>query len=423
MKIAVVSPAAPRFDATLHYWMAEFAAVVAYLHLRFPHAEVLAEPAGLINKPDKVVVRLLLQQPDFLLLWVRVWEAAAARKLAELARRISPRTRILLWGDAGLFMPQYFTRSPFDGVVVSGDAELVLADAMANWASGQVPDHGMRYLAGERWLEAGRGRWLDAALWPFPDLSVVLFGDVQRARELRGKRTDDLSFDVSRGCQVGCSWCVDPLKGGPRDRRRPVPITVDYMTTNLGEFAQFQCHGPIFTNDRGWIADFIGELRRRGQRVPFKAVTLAKHLEDEAMVAGLAEVGMTAVGFGVETLTADRRRLKLATPKMHAVNLEEAARVLRRHGVEGKAYTQIGLANQGRADILFTHRTLIDLGFTVRPTGATPFERLRHRTVEELDRMDLAAWDRKSYFDPACGLSYHEFYQLITQPEHSSPET
>ena len=31
-----------------------------------------------------------------------------------------------------------------------------------------------------------------------------------RARELRGKPTDDLSFDVSRGCHVGCVWCVDP---------------------------------------------------------------------------------------------------------------------------------------------------------------------------------------------------------------------
>jgi len=39
---------------------------------------------------------------------------------------ISPATRILVWGDSPLFIPQYFAREPFDGAVLGGDAELVL---------------------------------------------------------------------------------------------------------------------------------------------------------------------------------------------------------------------------------------------------------------------------------------------------------
>ena len=34
MLIVVVSPSFPRFDATTHYWQAEFASVVAYLRVR-----------------------------------------------------------------------------------------------------------------------------------------------------------------------------------------------------------------------------------------------------------------------------------------------------------------------------------------------------------------------------------------------------
>src|SRR2546427_505839 len=83
------------------------------------------------------------------------------------------------------------------------------------------------------------GRWLDPANWPFPDASVIAFEDYQLARELRGKPTDDLSFDVSRGCHVGCVWCVDPLKGGRRDRRRPVRATVDFMAQALDRYTQF----------------------------------------------------------------------------------------------------------------------------------------------------------------------------------------
>jgi hypothetical protein len=136
MRIVVVSPSVQRFDATTHYWQAEFAACVAYLRTRFRHAEVSAEPAGLIGAPLRTVVRHLVTKPDFLILWARVWESPEAREVAQLTREISPPTRILVWGDGPLFMPQYFARPPFDGAVISGDPELVLVDAIERYSAG-----------------------------------------------------------------------------------------------------------------------------------------------------------------------------------------------------------------------------------------------------------------------------------------------
>ena len=60
MRIVVVSPSVQRFDATTHYWQAEFAACVAYLRTRFPHSEVHAEPAGLIGAPIDRTCGLLI---------------------------------------------------------------------------------------------------------------------------------------------------------------------------------------------------------------------------------------------------------------------------------------------------------------------------------------------------------------------------
>ena len=416
MQIVVVSPSVQRFDATTHYWQAEFAACVAYLRARFPDAEVIAEPAGSIGAPLRTVVRHLLAEPDFLILWARVWESAAALEVAALALEISPATRILAWGDGPLFMPQYFARHPFDAAVVSGDPELVLADAVERYNAGELPEHGL-YLrvSADRWELTPSGRLLDPVEWPFPASDVIPFDDYHLARELRGKPTDDLAFDVARGCAVGCPWCIDPLKGGRKDRRRPVSATVDYMAANLGPFQQFQCHGPIFTANRAWIREFVAELRRRRLVVPFKAVTLVNHLADEALVGELASVGLRAIGFGIEALTADKGQQSL-TPKVHERLLEQVAANLARHGVEGKAYTQIGLVGQRREDVFYTHAMLQDLGFTMRPTGATPFQLLRSMPVAELDELDLAKWDRKSFFNPACGLTRQEFYHLITSP-------
>jgi radical SAM superfamily enzyme YgiQ (UPF0313 family) len=349
-------------------------------------------------------------------------ESPAALEIAKLTREISPATRILVWGDGPLFMPHYFARQPFDAAVVSGDAELVVADAIERYSAGVLPEHGLVLKTEpDGWERASPGRLLDPVEWPFPANDVIPFTDYHLARELRGKPTDDLSFDVARGCPVGCVWCIDPLKGGRKDRRRPVKATVDFMAGNLGPYHQFQCHGPIFTADRLWIRAFVTELRRRRLVVPFKAVTLLNHLANDALVSELASVGLRAMGFGIETLTADKGRLNL-TPKVQERLLEQVAANLHRHRVEGKAYTQIGLAGQRREDVLYTHRVLRDLGFTVRPTGATPFHLLRSKTVAELDQLDLTRWDRKSFFDPACGLTRREFFHLITSPNTFVPD-
>lgn len=349
MRIVVVSPSVQRFNATTHYWQAEFAACVAYLRTRFPQAQVSAEPAGLIGAPLRTVVRHLLAKPDFMILWARVWESPAAREVAQLTREISPATRILVWGDGPLFMPQYFARQPFDGAVISGDPVLVLADAIERFSAGVLPGHGLILKVGpDQWERNLPGRLLDSAQWPFPASDVIPFTDYHLARELRGKPTDDLSFDVARGCPVGCVWCIDPLKGGLQDRRRPVMATVEYMAGNLGPYHQFQCHGPIFTADRPWNREFVVELRRRRLVVPFKGVTLVNHLANDALVGELASVGMRAMGFGIETLTADKGRLSL-TPKVQERLLEKVAGNLHRHGVEGKAYTQVdSLVSGGR---------------------------------------------------------------------------
>ncbi len=413
-KILVVSPASCRYDATLHYYQAEFSAVVSHLRVQFPTSSIEALPCGLSGAPEKVLIGKILKRPDFIVIWCRVWEAKAAMRTAEEAKAISPASRILFWGDAVHFMPQYFRRQPIDGYVNSGDPEAVLSDAIRAMACSDSPAPGLA-IANHGWREPAPGRWLPPSQWPFPALDVIDFADYRQAREFRGKPTDDLSFYVSRGCAVGCEWCSAPLKEGRIDRRRPVAQTVDYMRRGLKSFQLYQMHSPMFMQDHHWCADFIHEMRRQGLCIPFKVVTLQRHLEDGDLVAALASVGLRSVGFGIETLTADKQRRQL-TGKVKEERLELVRQNLEKAGVKGKAYVQIGLPGQGRDDILYTIETMHRLGFNVRATGATPFQRLRTIPVEELDRMDLSRWDRKSFFEPSCGLSYAEFHQVLVDP-------
>ncbi len=100
-------------------------------------------------------------------------------------------------------------------------------------------------------------------------------------------------------------------------------------------------------------------------------------------------------------------------PKVEPSLLENVAKNLARHGLSSKAYVQLGLPGQDRQDILFTLKVLLDLGLSPRATGSTPFWKLARMSVEELDRIDLSQWDRKSYFHPRMGLSYREFLAIV----------
>jgi hypothetical protein len=183
MQIVVVSPSVQRFDATIHYWQAEFAACVKYLRTRFPFAEVIAEPAGLIGAPSRTIIRHLLLRPDFLIIWARVWESPAAKNIGQLIRAISAATRVLVWGDGPLFMPQYFARDPFDGAVISGDPELVLADAIERFHAGGVPEHGLFLkVEPDHWARTQPGHLLEPTDWPFPASDVIPFTDYHLAR-------------------------------------------------------------------------------------------------------------------------------------------------------------------------------------------------------------------------------------------------
>lgn len=421
MQILHVAPGAPVFDKTLHYFQAVFSATSAYLKQRFPGHEVITEAAGLTGAPERVIVRHLVKKPDFLILWTRVWEAPAARQLALLAREISPSTRILVWGESLVYLPQYFEREPFDVLVTSGDGELVLADAIERLAQGLDPQHGVTFRWGTSWHETAPGHALDGASWPLPDLESIDPAGYHTARLHREKKTDDLSFTISRGCPINCApWCPTPRKEGLKDRRRPVDLTLDYMAQGPDPYQLFQLHSPLLVQDRDWVAEFVAAKRRRCPDVPFKSVDLLNPYADERLVAELASVGLRGIGFGIETLCADpSRRL---TPKVNERLLEQVARNFTRFGVEGKAYTQLGLPGQRREDVFYTHQLLLDLGFVPRPTGATPFFKLRSKSVAELDAMDLTRWDRKSYFDPRCGLSQAEFLQMITAPRAFRPE-
>jgi hypothetical protein len=416
MKIVWASPPNLVYDQTPHYFQALFSAGAVYLRERFKDDQVITEAAGFHGGVERVILRhFACHDPaDYLVLWARPWEAQAARRTAQSVAELSPDTKILVWGEACSYIPHFFEREPFHFYAVSGDPELVVADAIEAFEAGDWPDHGGSYVRDGRWQHTEKGKVLDPALWGFPDLEAIDSTVYSYWRKQRGQKKDDLSFYVSKGCPINCArWCPTPRKEGIIDRRRSVRDTVEYMKELPEPYSMFQMHSPLFSMDREWVDEFVALKREVCPDTPFKVVDLMNPYADEQLVADLASVGLKNVGFGVETLSAKGRHM---IPKLEPSLLEKVAANLKKYGVSSKAYVQMGLPGQSRDDILYTLKVLLDLGLTPRPTGSTPFWKLAKMTVEELDTADLSRWDRKSYFEPRTGMSYREFLAIVHDP-------
>ena len=416
MKIIWASPPNLVYDQTPHYFQALFSAGAVYLRKRFQHCQIVTEAAGFHGGVERVILRhFACHDPaEYLVLWARPWEAQSARRIAQMVRRISPQTKILVWGEACSYIPHFFERQPFDFYAVSGDPELVVADAIEAYESGGWPEHGGSYLRDGRWHHTDKGKVLEPTQWGFPDLDAIDSTVYTYWRKQRGQKRDDLSFYVSKGCPINCArWCPTPRKEGTIDRRRSVRDTVEYMRVLPEPYSMFQMHSPLFSMDRDWVDEFVALKRELCPQTPFKVVDLMNPYADEKLVADLASVGLKNVGFGVETLSAKGRHM---IPKVEPSLLEKVAANLKAYGVTSKAYVQMGLPGQSRDDILYTLKVLLDLGLKPRPTGSTPFWKLAKMTVEELDAADLSCWDRKTYYEPRTGLSYREFLAIVHDP-------
>ena len=406
-----------RFDRTEHYVQCEWAATYAYLADHLPGVELMALEYGLLGGSDRTLVRAMTSfRPDFVVFWSAVHEAPSVKRAAEMVRELAGNAKVIVWGDGPLWMPHYFARDPFDVIVVGGDPERVIADAVEAMAGGRDPGHGVLLRAESAWRATTPGALVSPDAWSVPDPTLIDVASYDRARDHRGKPGRDLSVTVARGCRIQCAGCIDPIKSGVRDRRMPVERVIAFMKTHAGDVT-FQLHGPWFGFDRAWCRSFARSLAAENMHAPFKFVTLTTDCTDESFVAPLAAVGMTGCGVGVETLSVDGRSLERKTRERNVV---EAAAVAARCGVSLTAYVQVGLPGQRRADVFYTLRRLRELGYRLRPTGHTPFHRLAAMTVDDLDRLDLYAWDRKSFWSPESGLTRGELLTLVGDPESFS---
>jgi radical SAM superfamily enzyme YgiQ (UPF0313 family) len=296
-------------------------------------------------------------------------------------------------------------------VIVNGEGERTLAELVPH-----LLEHGARSLEefggvaflgeSDRVVETPAPAAIaDLDGQPFPDRGAI---DIDRYLEAwqRGQGKTSVSLITARGCPFKCRWCSHGVYGFSHRRRSPANVAdeveeiVKVYSPDMLWYAD-----DVFTINHGWINDYAAELRRRGLRVPFEAISREDRLNEE-IIDTLSAMGCFRLWVGAES--GSQQVLDRMERQTGAARTREVIRLLQARGIEAGTFIMLGYEGETRADLEATAEHLKAappdqfLTTVAYPIKGTPYyEEVADRIVpaaswEESTDRDVEIADRPS---------------------------
>lgn len=278
--------------------------------------------------------------------------------------------------------------------VVVGEGELTLEELLPRL----LARPGSRELAGVHGLvyrdEFGRlvrtpARALIPRLdeQPPPDREAIdlgLYLEAWRGRHGMGS----VSLLTARGCPYTCRWCSRSVFGETHRRRAPAKVAdeIEWILERYRpEMLWFV--DDVFTIHHDFIRALADEMARRGRRVPFECISRADRV-DEGVADALAQLGCFRLWIGSES--GSQRILDAMDRRVTVEQVQRAARLLRRRGIQVGMFIMLGYEGEDTADLrataLHLKRAAPDVFLTTvaYPIKGTPyFDEMRDRLARQ----------------------------------------
>jgi len=362
-------------------------------------------------------------RPDLLGLSVLTESWSTVVPMVSEARRRVPGLKVVMGNTHAAFFAEEVLANGHADFVIRGEGEETLADLARTLDQGGALSDlaGLSYRDGDRVRhnpERGPVTRLDALPYPAWDLMDLSAWRYQRF-PLVGLTSAPVPIMASRGCPYTCTFCSQD-KWNAGVRRRDVGRVVDeidFMVQRYG-FRSFGFNDAYFPWDRESGLEFCRRLRAHSWHRDVRWVTeLRVDRMDDELVREMAAAGLHAVILGYES--GNEEILRSTGKGTTLAQGEQAARLLRRHGVLAVGLFMIGLPGDTRATIRdtfrYARRCKVDIAkFAITiPYPGSPLWELMGRdsmpSAEECERFT-------SWFDWAGAAS-----RPVWSPEGVSP--
>jgi anaerobic magnesium-protoporphyrin IX monomethyl ester cyclase len=252
--------------------------------------------------------------------------------------------------DAADHYEKYFAHGA--DYVIRGEGEETLKELLTSLENGKNTSSilGTAFLKdGKVIINSTRQVLKDLDSLPFPAWPLI---NVESYRKIWNENHGYFSINIAttRGCPFKCNWCAKPIYGN-RYNSRSVEKVVDEIEYLINTFQvdHFWMCDDIFGLKPEWIQNFRDKLKAKQLKIRFKIQSRADLLLQEDTVEALAQSGAETVWIGAES--GSQKILDAMDKGITVWQIQEAASLLRRHGIRTGFFLQFGYLGETREDI------------------------------------------------------------------------
>lgn len=342
-------------------------------------------------------------------------------KLSPFVKEISPKSKILIYGDTANYFPNFFKKESIDAVIVEGDWECGLDDYLDYVKKEKsIKDlNGISCNIAGKWTKAKPGKYMLSNDWPLADIKTKNFIDKNLYYSINNS---ELTITVSRGCPFNCTFCPAVITFGQADRRTPHDKIISYIKENKGGFKSLKFFSPTFTYDKVWVKTLCRLMIENDCVVPWSCTSRPDCLVDLEMIELMAQAGCRKIAIGVETLDKESKQgLKKFNYVENYIDMVETVfKNLINFGIEPKVLMMLGLKGQNRSNIKESFKLLKKFGAKeIRASSYSPRQLLRSKdkdntlTIDDIEKMDKMTYQNLEIPE----MSREEYLRIIYNTE------
>lgn len=356
------------------------------------------------------ILKTILLKPDVIFFNTDTNQSRIALRISTYIKKISPETKIMIFGRATSFIPQYFFRFPFDAIHTDGDREAAIIDYVS-------------YLRNEKRFEdisnltivingntdsSNKVTWLQSNEWFTPDLSKLPMQKYEAFNAIR-KRNEKLVVGItaSKGCPYQCQYCGASKEEGIVDRYIDPQTIIDWTKKNDLENYIVQLWSTNILKNYNWLKEYCRIYINSNCNFRWRGVTRIDSI-DEDKVKLISTCGCEEIAVGVEMINSSSQKLL----KSSLDNFYNVIALFKKYSIKLKCLLMLGYPNYSLDDVKFTINLLHDNSLNYRITGYTPLHKLAQNTIQELDDILIENYDRRTYYEE-CGIPADLFYEIL----------
>lgn len=337
---------------------------------------------------------------DYLYIYCEVYTIENSIKLAKMAKQVNPNIKIMGFGKACCYMPNYYISSGYyDAIVDNGFWEKPMID----FANDMINEDSAQMITKDGRI--GKIKPILPEEWGIPMIEKM---PIETYFKLTNKR--QLEIAAAKGCPYNCSFCSEKFVYGKKEGRRTVDSMIEYIEKTHHLCDSYYFNAPTFTYDVEWVKDLCNRIINLPYKIKWCAVTRLDEI-DEEIISLMSKAGCYRLSVGVETLNKNVQ-VSIKKPINYDMMIN-MFNLLKKYNIKPRALLMIGLKEQTKQDILDTINLIKEMDLDFRIKEYAPYNEILNdnSTIEQIRRFDRTEYCSEDV--QIDGLSVDEYMQLI----------